>query len=282
MTDKLGITPPKTLDTAWTWAQAMDAIRKCQKQDGDTVSVWGLAPSRFGAGTPGFVYRDLLFERTMGDPKAPKDSSLYKTYWAISPDGKTAEGWLNTPEAVEGAKFFSAMFNVDKITPKAGIPNVFQDGKACFTIDTSYFIASLNSAHPGFAWGVTPLPYVRTPIVHTGSTTLGVTRKSRHPDEAAKFIIDISAGDFAAKYARTAQILPVLKSVAAGMPELRVYPLSIFADELTQWGEPRPPSPHFAQYDKIVSDALRDIAYGADPKARLDSAARTLQPILSH
>ncbi|HEX3349350.1 MAG TPA: sugar ABC transporter substrate-binding protein [Acetobacteraceae bacterium] len=277
----LGITPPRDLDHAWTWDQAMDAIKKCQKGEGDNVTVWGLAPSRFGSGNPGFVYRDLLFLRTYGDPKAPEDGSLYKTYWSLSRDGKTAQGWVNSPEAIEGAKFFSAMFNVEKITPKAGIPNAFQDRKACFTIDTSYFIGALVANDPGFKWGVTPLPYKRTPIVHTGSITLGVTAKSKFPDEAAKFVIEVSTGTIAADWNRTSRSLPVMKSIAADIPELKVYPLSIFEEELVRWGEPRPPSPHFAQYDKIASDALRDIAYGADPKTRIDAAARALQPILS-
>jgi ABC-type glycerol-3-phosphate transport system substrate-binding protein len=245
------------------------------------VTVWGLAPNRFGNATPGFVYRDLLFLRTFGDPKAAPDSSAYKTYWALSPDGKTAQGWLNTPEAIAGAKFFSDLFNVLKITPKAGIPNAFQDRKACFTIDTSYFIGGLAANDPGFKWGVTPLPHAKAPIVHTGSITLGVMAKSTSPDEAAKFVIDVSTGKIAADYLRAARSLPALKSLAAGMPELQSYPLSVFADEIGAWGQPRPPSAHFAQYDKVVTDALRDIAYGADPKARLDAAARTLQPILA-
>ena len=256
-------------------------MKKCQQGEGDNVSVWGLAPSRFGTGTPGFVYRDMLFMRSYGDPKAPPDSSVYKTYWGLSRDGKTAQGWINAPEFIAGAKFFSDMFNVAKITPKAGIPNAFQDRKACFTIDTSYFIGGLVANDPGFKWGVTPLPYARTPIVHTGSITLGVTAKSTNPDEAAKFVIEVSTGKIAADWNHTSRSLPVMKSIAAKMPEMKEYPLSIFADEVEQWGEPRPPSPHFAQYDKVVSDALRDIAYGADPKTRLDSAARALQPILS-
>jgi ABC-type glycerol-3-phosphate transport system substrate-binding protein len=277
----LGITPPRDLDHAWTWEQAIDAMRKCQKGEGDQVTVWGLAPSRFGPATPGFVYRDLLFLRTYGDPKAPPDSSLYKTYWALSPDGKTVQGWLNTPEAVEGAKFFSDQFNTWKITPKSGIPNAFQDKKACFTIDVSYFIAGLVNNDPGFKWGVTPLPHARTPIVHTGSLTMGVSAKTKFPDEAAKFVVDASSGELALAYNRASRSLPVLKSVAAQMPELKEYPLSIFVEEIDRWGHPRPPSPHFAQYDKLVTDALRDIGYGADPKTRLDAAVRALQPILS-
>ena len=189
MLEKAGIAlPPRELDKAWTWTQAMAAFKKCQQGEGDDVTVWGLAPSRFGTATPGFVYRDMLFLRTQGDPKAPPDSSLYKTYWGISPDGKMAQGWLNTPEAIAGAKFFQDMFSVAQITPKAGIPNAFQDGRACFTIDTSYFITGLVNHDPGFKWGVTPLPYSRTPIVHTGSLTYGVMAKTTHKDEAAKFV----------------------------------------------------------------------------------------------
>ncbi len=277
----LGITPPRDLDHAWTWPEAVAAMQKCQKGEGDNVSVWGLAPSRFGNATPGFVYRDMLFLRTFGDPKAPPESSLYKTYWGISPDGKTAQGWLNTPEAVEGAKFFSDLFNTYKITPKAGIPNAFQDGKACFTIDVSYFVAGLVAANLPFKWGVTPLPYAKAPIVHTGSITLGVMAKSKNPDEAAKFVIDVSTGKIAEDYNRAARALPAMKSISAKMEELQVYPLNIFNEEVARWGHPRPPSSHFAQYDKVVTDALRDIAYGADPKTRLDAAARTVQPLLA-
>ena len=282
MLEKAGIpAPPRTLDHAWTWAEALAAFQKCQQGEGDDVSVWGLAPSRFGGAVPGFVYRDLINLRTMGDPKAPPDSSPYKTFWAVSPDGKTAQGWLNTPEAVEGATFFAGLFNTAKVTPKSGIPNAFQDKRACFTIDASYFIFFLQRDDPGFRWGVTPMPYTRTPVVHTGSITLGVSAKSAHKDEAAHFVVAMSTGPIAEDLARTTHILPALKSLYPKLPELNEYPYDIFAQELTRWGEPRPPSPHFAQYDKIVSDALRDIAYGADPKTRLDQAVRTLQPILA-
>jgi maltose-binding protein MalE len=105
--------------------------------------------------------------------------------------------------------------------------------------------------------------------------------KTKFPDEAAKFVIDVSTGAIAEAYAHAARILPALKSIGAKMPELKEYPLNIFNEELARWGHPRPPSPHFAQYDKLVTDALRDIAYGADPKARLDAAAHAVQPLLA-
>ncbi|UFN48994.1 sugar ABC transporter substrate-binding protein [Roseomonas sp. OT10] len=278
-----GITedPPRELSRAWSWDQALEAFKKCQQGEGDNVSVWGLAPSRFGTGQPGFVYRDMLFLRTFGDPNAPKESSAYRTYWGISPDGKTAQGWLNTPEAVQGAKFFQDLFNVAKVTPRTGIPTAFQDGKACFTIDTSYFVAGLRRPDLGFEWGVTPMPYARSPIVHTGSLTLGVTARSAHKEAAVRAVMAFSTGQFALDYARSSGILPVMQSIVPQVPALSEYPLDIFMQELREWGQPRPPSPRFAQYDKLVSDALRDIAFGADPKTRLDAAVRSLQPLLA-
>ena len=202
MTDKAGIHPPQTLDAAWTWAQAIEAFKKCQQGPPGNATVWGLGPTRFGNGQPGFVYRDLLFQRSAGDPKADKASSLYKTFWALAPDGKTADGWLNTPEAIDALKIYQSLYNSLGLAPKAGIPNAFIDGKACFYTDTSYLVGTLKQTPPSFRWAVTPFPYFKTPVVHTGSTTIGVSAKSKHPDEAAKFVIDVSTGDYALQYAR--------------------------------------------------------------------------------
>lgn len=281
MTDKVGIDVPTTLDKAWTWPQAIEAFKKCQQGPADNPTVWGLGPTRFGNGQSGFVYRDLLFQRSAGDPKADPASSLYKTFWALSPDGKTTKGWLDTPEAITALEIYKAMYNTDKVAPKAGIPNAFLDKKACFYTDTSYLVGTLKAHDPGFKWGVSPMPYFKTPIVHTGSTTIGVSAKSKHPDIAAKFVVDVSTGDYALLYAKTRGIIPTMQSLYPKMPELKEYPLSLFVDELTQWGQPRPPSPRFSQYEKVVTDALRDIAFGADPKSRMSAAVQTLTPMMA-
>lgn len=275
MLEPLGIEPPKTLEDAWTWDEAMEAFKACQQGPAGNAEVWGLAPSRFGAGTPGFAYRDLLFVRSAGDPEAPEDSSLYKTYWALSPDGTEVDGWLNTPEAVEAAQMFQDMFNEIGITSKAGIPNAFQDGKACFTIDMQYLEAGLEANPPGFEWSVTPLPYIKTPIVHTGSLTLGVMAKSEFTEEATQFVIDMSTGELAKDWLKMSGSLPNQASL------MLEFPVSIFSEQLAEWGHPRPPTAKFLQYNRVVSDALRDIAYGADPKETLDAAVAQLTPMLA-
>lgn len=70
---------------------------RCRWVPASTPTVWGLGPTRFGNGQPGLVYQDLIYQRSAGDPNADPSSSAYKTFWALSPDGKSVTGYLNTP-----------------------------------------------------------------------------------------------------------------------------------------------------------------------------------------
>lgn len=281
LTDAAGIEVPATLEDGWTWAEARKAFEQCQQGSGSNVSVYGLAPSRLGNGTPGFAYRDLLFLRSAGDPDAPKDSSSYKTYWALSPDGDEVDGWLNTPEALEAAAWYQQLFTgPNAVTSDTGLPNALLDGKACFDFDNNSLMGKLSDPSVTFNWGVTAAPYFKTPIVHTGSVTIGVMARAAHPVEAAKAVVALSTGQILLDYVTATKRIPVLKSLVAQMPSLNEYPWTIPVGEITQWGQPRPPTPHFTQYNLYVTDALRDIAYGSDVKQALDKAVSQIQPLL--
>ncbi|MBT9385078.1 extracellular solute-binding protein [Pseudooceanicola sp. CBS1P-1] len=273
LTDAAGIHPPKTLEDAWTWPEALAAFKACQKGEPGAPEIWGLGPTRFGNGQPGLVYNDLIYQRSAGDPKADPSSSAYKTFWAMAPDGSTVKGYLDTPEAIEALKFYRSLFNSEGVAPKAGIPNAFFDGKACFYVDTPAAGNALLK-DPVIEWGVTPMPYFKTPIVHTGSTTIGVTARSKHADIAAQFAVDMEWGEYAYMNVEERGNLPTLKSLFPRFPEYQSYPMKIFVDQLEHWGQPRPPSPYFAQYDRIVTDALRSVAFGGDPEEAMKDAER--------
>lgn len=282
LTDKAGITVPTSLDAAWTWEQARDAMLKCQQGTPGSPTIYGLAPTQLGSGTPGPVYSDLLYLRSAGDPKAPSDSSAYKTFYAISPDGKEVDGWLNTPEAVEAAGFYQSLYNGDKaVTSKTGRPNAFLDGKACFDMFHAGQVQPLKDAKVSFDWGVAPLPYIKTPIVHTGAITVAASAKSKQADAAAKFVVAVSTGSAAKDYNQKNGRLPTLNSVYKELPEFQQPPQSVFYSELEKWGQPRPPTTHFSQYSQIVENALKNIAYGGDPKGELDQAVTKLSPLMS-
>jgi ABC-type glycerol-3-phosphate transport system substrate-binding protein len=279
LTDAAGIKVPTTLDEAWTWEQARDAMAKCQQGPAGNPTVWGWAPNRW---SPGFPYRDQLFLRSAGDPKAAKESSAYKTFYAISDDGKSANGWLNSPESVEGAKFFQGLFNgPDAVASQTAIPNSFIDQRTCFDIEVVGMIDILNKAKPAFEWGIAPLPYFKTPIAHTGSITMGVPAKAKNKDAAGKAIVEMSTGDQLKQYSTKTFAQPALKSTAASVPALNEFPYKLFTEEIQKIGVPRPPSPRYVQYEQFVQEALKDIVSGADPKTALDKAVSRIDPILS-
>ena len=273
LTDAAGVTPPQTLDEAWTWPEALEAFKACQQGEAGAPSVWGLGPTRFGNGQPGLVYQDLIYQRSNGDPEADPESTAYKTFWAVAPDGSTVEGYLDTPEAIEALTFYRALFNAEGVAPKVGIPNAFFDGKACFYIDTPAAGSALLK-DPVIEWGITPMPYFKSPVVHTGSTTIGVTARSNNPEIAAQFAVDMSWGELAYMNVSQRGNLPTLKSLFDRFPIYQDYPMKVFVDQLEEWGQPRPPSPYFAQYDRVVTDALRSVAFGGDPEEAMQNAER--------
>ncbi|MGN6502342.1 MAG: ABC transporter substrate-binding protein [Pseudolysinimonas sp.] len=284
MTDAAGIDVPTSLDTAWTWDEALAAMQKCQVGSADNPDVFGLAPSAFGNGTAGNTYRDLTIIRSAGDPTAPKGSSAYNTYYGIAPDGSTADGYLNTPEAVKAAELYQSMYQGStKVTSNEGLPNAFQDGKACFDLQTSYLAGNLAATPPSFDWGITPVPYITTPITQTGDMVLAVSSKTEHPEAAAKFAIDLGIGAEGLAWVASNKSFPSI-TTAIDDPQfsyLKEQPLSVLYDEIVQWGQPRPPSTHFVEYDQLVSKGLQDIAFGADPKKSLDDLVSQVDAALS-
>lgn len=277
---KAGITPPTSLSGSWTWPQAVAAMEKCQKAastSGNTV--WGLAPATFGNGTPGFDYISMLFARSQGS-KSGSGSAL-RTFQAIAPNGSTVNGYINSPQAIAGAQFYQDIFQKYKISPTTGIPNALLDGKACFDMNTSNDIDTINAASVSFKWGVTPLPHFQTPIVHNGSTEIAIGSKTSHLAQALTFIKFISTPAQQEQMVTQTGYLPVISSLYQSDHILTTAPWNIFAGELDQWGEPRPVTPHYLQFSQVVTNAMRDIADGAAPGPRLNQAVQQLDPLLA-
>jgi fructooligosaccharide transport system substrate-binding protein len=93
--------------------------------------------------------------------------------------------------------------------------------------------------------------------------------------------VAISTPPQVTKYNETAIRLPTLKSVQQDIPMFQKPPFDMQYQQLEEWGQPRPLTTAFSQYNVIVARALKDIAYGSDPKQRLDEAVQQLDPILA-
>ncbi|GAA1922291.1 sugar ABC transporter substrate-binding protein [Microbacterium aoyamense] len=276
--DAAGIAYPSTsLDEAWTWDEALAAMVTCQESNADT---YGLAPTQFGDGAPGPEYLTGMFLRSPGDPTAAEGSSEYNTYYAVSADGTSVEGYLNTDEAIAGAQLYQDIFQEYKVSPTTGVPNSFLDGGSCFEVSTSTNIATLTNAEVDFEWGVTPFPYINTPITPNGSLALALGAKTDSREEAVAFITFIATPEMQQKALEETGYLPVLKSLYASEELLQTPEAKVFTDELTEWAQPRPLTAGYLSYNSIVTAAMRDIALGADPADRLNDAVDELEPLL--
>ncbi|WP_394217128.1 ABC transporter substrate-binding protein [Brachybacterium vulturis] len=278
LTDEAGVDVPTSLNEAWTWDEAHEAMLTCQQSESGSSDVWGLAGSRYGTGA---LNAWLPMLRGHGDPTAPEGSSAANTFAAISEDGLKVDGFLNTPEMIEGATAYQSLFQGDTaVSPETPIPDSFLNGTACFDLDIPYLANDLEEADVDFEWGVAPVPHTVTPIVHTGSITIGVASKSQNIEAAADFVVEISGEEMATRYAEEAGVLPVRNSAIDAIPELHEPPLEIPVQQLREWGETRPQTTSYLAYDQFVTDALADIAYGAAPEQRLNQLVEELEPNL--
>jgi fructooligosaccharide transport system substrate-binding protein len=276
--DAAGVAYPSSeLSEAWTWDEALDAMVTCQEANADT---YGLAPTQFGNGSPGPEYLTGMFLRSPGSPDAAEDSSEYNTYYAVSPDGTTVDGYLNTDEAISGAQLYQDIFQTYKVSPTTGVPNSFLDGGSCFEVSTSTNIATLTNANVDFEWGVTPFPYINTPITPNGSLALALGAKTKHRDEAVALIKFIATPEMQSKALAETGYLPVLKSLYESEELLQTPEAKVFTDELTEWAQPRPLTAGYLSYNSIVTEAMRDIALGSDPAERLNDATSELDNLL--
>jgi multiple sugar transport system substrate-binding protein len=112
----------------------------------------------------------------------------------LSPDGETAIGYLDSPETVRVMQWLNSYYREDpKKTEPQNYTNqfeAFRAGRAAMVIDTINHRLTEITGGDEDTLGVMPLPYFEgskrgNPTYVAG---LGISAKSKHPDEAWEFI----------------------------------------------------------------------------------------------
>lgn len=277
MTTAAGIQPPTELKDAWTWDEALDAWKKLQQDPSGSgiPEVWGLESSRFGSGGAGFYFRDGIFSRSAGDPDAPEDSSLYKTYAAISSDGTTVKGYIDSPEAIEATQWLQDLTMKWNVTAKVGMPDAFFNKQAATTIDHDGLLGKVKKFYPdgGFNFTYTPIPYFKTEISMSGSNAAGVSAKTEYPAEAAAFLVYIYSHENALRFWDVNRGLPAYISLYEDIDAYSEHPYSLFHETLANIAVPRPSTPAWSTFDAIINAAIKDISLGAPVAETLHQAA---------
>ncbi len=284
---KYGIpTPPEVTDIqqGWTIEQFMDtydALTKAMKAAGDTQFV-AYAASTLGNGGPGSNYTqgESIWIRSMGDPAAAKDSSAYKTFLGVSEDGFTATGYVNTPEAVAGMANYQKMFT-NGYTPTGVVPDQFRGGVAAVAQGGLGTISRLKKANVDFAYGASPMPKGKIAYTTTVADSPMVYAGTPHPAEAAALLAFLNNDDNRKAFHSTWGSMPVRKSLIAADPAYGTEQPYILATSVADGAFGPPKTVGWFDYFSAMNPAVKDIALGADPQARLDQVAAQIDGLLA-
>ncbi len=275
-TDAAGVTPPAGIDDAWTMAEAMAAWEDTTvDENGDGVpEVWGV---RWGQGTWTGDYEHGIFRRSNGELGSP-------TYNGMGDDGVTFRGYLDTDEAIEAMQFYQDIHQKNKVSPVEAIPEIFESRQSAFMVTPDNRIGTLNRIHGegNFNWGVTGIPYFKTPVCHTGSWHYGISPNTPHFDEALAFV-RFAASDAGARiWYKHVRQLPANIGL---FNELEEYSEGgsqrIWFDAMNSFGIPRIQTPGYTEYQQLFAEAAGNIVFGADPREQLTAAARRIEGLVA-
>ncbi|MEH7252507.1 sugar ABC transporter substrate-binding protein [Neobacillus niacini] len=176
----------------------------------------------------------------------------------ISPDGSTAEGYINSKEALEALHFYQDLYRKHGVAAVEMPPAPFETDKLGMTILGSWAISELQQT-PGFVlgedFGVAPLPKGKNQVVPNGGWALGISSKTKHPEEAWEFVKFATGYEGSKLFVEISGDLPARYSVAKDFPELNEYPKNIFVQQDQNYSKNRPVTPAYP----VISEAIRDL-----------------------
>lgn len=266
LTDKAGITPPKTVENAWTWEQYYEAAKKLTQKDASgKVSVYGCNPDM---GTPTDANEGTTF-------------GLISWIWqgggeVISADGSKASGVFDSQQNIDTLKFFQK-FYTEKLAPVQAIPNGFETGKIAMIFVGPWEFGNLKTNYPQFHVGTTPLPKNAKAASPTGSWDMAITSISKNPDAAWEFVKQAtSKADLKYRNELTGDI-PARKSILKDSSVFNTDLYAPFNSQLMNGARPRPLSPVYPKISDALSKAFNDVAFGKDPAETVKKYAEIMQ-----
>ena len=221
MFDKENLSYP---DESWGWKEFLDTAKKLTKDhnsDGK-IDQWGLwFPSGVEDGWNNFVWQNggsfLNREKT--------------------------KSMLDSPEAVEAIQFVKDLYWKHKATTSPSMnaaslsatADPFMSGKIGMRIAGAWMTPSYRKIKD-FDWDVAPLPKGKKRAASANGLAHSICEKTKHPEEAWKFVKFLSSPPAQEIYAKTGRAIPILKKMANSEvylnPELKPYNKKVFLDEM--------------------------------------------------
>ncbi len=272
--EKYGVELPST-DPAerWTWEKVVSVAKKLTlDSDNDSqVDIWGLAFDQFSQ-----PYQMLPLPQSLGGK-------------GISPDGLTATGYINTEPWIKATQFYQDLFSKYKVSP-IGVapfqsPELFKAGEIAMILTGPWHIGNFNSVED-LNWIYVPHPYFEEgkPVTPTGSWQIGISKYSENKEAAAKFVKFLTLKEGNKIYYQHDRNLPANSYTLAYAKEEaekngnNALLLSVYEAQNT--AVPRPKTPGYLEWEKIMARTFEDIRNGTAPGEALDNAAQKIDRVL--
>ncbi|WP_338720951.1 sugar ABC transporter substrate-binding protein [Devosia sp. XK-2] len=260
----------------WTWERLVEAANAVTKTEDGRTQTWGFAFEQFGE-----LYQLQPLGASLGGA-------------IISDDTMTAADYLDGDAWRQAANWWSGLFNVDEVSPRAlgfgEATQMFVNGQLAMFVGGTWNVPAIAESdinfgiapHPRFAEGAAVTP--------TGSWYLGVHAASPDAEAATDFatFATLSAEGTGIWFDNLNQLpttLALLEAIDTD-PAYDAFPGSVM--RLSAWesrntAQPRPVTVAFSQLQDAFRTAFVDIANGVDVDEALvtavdayDEAARRL------
>ena len=267
------------------WADFFDSSKR-QNTYGENIYAVGATESSVAL----YYNKDLLSKAGIDVPESKDDAWTWSEYYeaakkltkdgvvGVNEDGSSAEGYLNSAEGVEAAKFLNRLIqdgyaNIDPIQKE------FHNGKAATMLGGSWEVATLEKDYPDLNWGVTYFPVADgggIPTSPTGDWAASVTKNVQDLDAVKEVMRFLFSEDNVTTYAQAIAKPPTRVSSYDVLEEYNEYPRSIFKEQLMETGHPRPRTPSYSVLTAEFAETMLNIFTGVDPQEALDAAAEAM------
>lgn len=254
MFEDAGIKAPETLEEAWTWEEFYEVAKKLNK--------------------------DGVYGTNLINDKGEWMTYCFEQFWIsnntdiVSDDGKTAEGYLNSPEGIEAAEFIKKMSDEKLFNPDP-TPYEFEEGKAATRLTGPWIVPNFEN-YPDTEWGMTYFPYSKTKTSPSGSWAFGISKDSKNAKESSDFLKFLTSKEKSINLANVTKMPPARKSAFESIEEYNSLPLKVIADQVINISHARPSTPNYPAVTQKFTEALLDIILGSDVKEKLNQAAKEI------
>ena len=253
-----------------TWEEVLEIAKKINQPEN---GVYGIDPAQ------GFA-----------DGEAPAYFKL-PILWqfgaeVLNLEATTADGFLNSNEALAALQFYQDLYHKYQVAPIESLPNPLVNGKVGMTVLGSWYLEDLKKNFPDFKlgedFGIAPLPIGKNQVAPNGGWALGISSKTKYPEEAWQFIHYLTNDDGAKNYVEVTGDLPARYTVANQFPELNEYPKNIFVIQAQNFAKNRPITPVYPVVSEAIKTLFEDVGIGKkDVKISADEAVEKINASLN-